>query len=64
MTGKDDVYVWMVSRIGTPINEPIIVSVQMPQNDMEDEVEALVKNSIDNMDKFCLELIAGKKRSI
>jgi len=61
-----EVYVWMLSKIGRPIDEPTVVAVQMIPNrhveigQIEKSVEAVVEHELDNIDKFCMDLAHGK----
>ena len=67
--GVKEVYVWLLSQIGRPINMPKVASAQLvlePNTRMKD-VEAPVKETIqaqlDTIDKFCMELAFGKVRT-
>jgi S-adenosylmethionine synthetase len=67
--GVKEVYVWLLSQIGRPINMPKVASAQLvlePNTRMKD-VEAPVKETIqaqlDTIDKFCMELAYGKVRT-
>jgi S-adenosylmethionine synthetase len=67
--GVKEVYVWLLSQIGRPINMPKVASAQLvlePNTRMKD-VEASVKETIqaqlDTIDKFCMELAYGKIRT-
>jgi len=67
--GVKEVYVWLLSQIGRPINMPKVASAQLvlePNTRMKD-VEAPVKETIqaqlDTIDKFCMELVYGKVRT-
>ena len=67
--GVKEVYVWLLSQIGRPINMPKVASAQLvlePNTRMKD-VEAPVKETIqaqlDTIDKFCMELAYGKMRT-
>lgn len=64
--GIKEVYVWLLSQIGKPINEPKIVSAQLvvePNTTMK-EIDKPVKETIqaelDNLDVFCKELIEDR----
>jgi S-adenosylmethionine synthetase len=58
------VYVWMVSQIGRPINEPIIIYVKHDGGELTSEITELITKEMMNLDKFCLDLASGKRRSI
>jgi S-adenosylmethionine synthetase len=60
-TGDPEVYVWMVSRIGTPINEPSIVNVHTARKVSEKNINTIVENELENIDEFCKELIFGNE---
>ncbi len=61
-----EVYVWMLSKIGRPIDQPTVVAVQMiPKRHVEiskiaKDAEAVVEYELDNIDKFCMDLAQGK----
>ncbi|MCD6483280.1 MAG: methionine adenosyltransferase [Candidatus Aenigmarchaeota archaeon] len=59
-TGKEN-YVWLLSQIGKPINEPVAVSVEVV--DLEDErpmIEEVVARNFEKLDEFISDLIKGK----
>jgi S-adenosylmethionine synthetase len=64
--GVCEVYVLMLSRIGTPINEPQVATVQiMMENgrrvkDIAGKAEAVVSRELAAINKFCVELSKGK----
>lgn len=66
VSGLREVYVWLLSQIGQPINEPKIVSVQIiPKNNLKmadaiKEIKELVKAELGNLDVFCRDLAQGK----
>lgn len=63
--GLKEIYVWLLSQIGRPINDPKIASVQLVPNpgtnirEIRPEVEAIVNAELDNINKFCYELAEG-----
>ncbi|MBS7626086.1 methionine adenosyltransferase [Candidatus Bathyarchaeota archaeon] len=66
--GLKEVYVWLLSQIGKPINEPKVVSAQLilePNISMKD-VEAPVRDTIqaelDDLETFCKNLTYGTLR--
>lgn len=65
-SGVREVYVWLLSQIGQPINEPKIASVQLilkPGTSMKEissHVEDLVSAELLNIDKFSEELAHGR----
>ena len=64
--GVREVYVWLLSEIGRPVNEPKIASVQMilepgtALKDISGKVEDLVFAELSNIDKFSSDLARGK----
>jgi S-adenosylmethionine synthetase len=66
VSGIREVYVWLLSEIGRPVNEPKIASVQLilekatNLRDVSDKVEALVASELSNIDKFSDALAHGK----
>lgn len=62
--GLNTVYVWMVSQIGRPINEPTVIYVKHNASKLNGEIKELISSEMENLDKFCLDLASGKRRSI
>jgi len=66
VSGVREVYVWLLSEIGRPVNEPKIASVQLilekgtNLRDVSDKVENLVAAELSNIDKFSDALAHGK----
>jgi len=64
--GITEVYIWLLSQIGKPINQPAIAAAQIvmkPGTCIEDvrvDVEEVVSLELENIDKFCMELAYGK----
>ncbi|MFB0557915.1 MAG: methionine adenosyltransferase [Candidatus Bathyarchaeia archaeon] len=64
--GIKETYIWLVSNIGQPINEPSVCSAQVILEDgvSIDEVTPGVKDVIahefDHLDEFCMDLALGK----
>lgn len=64
--GLEEVYVWLLSQIGKPINEPKVVSAQLvlesstAMKDINKPVRETIQAELDNLDVFCKELIEGK----
>jgi S-adenosylmethionine synthetase len=64
--GAREAYVWLLSEIGRPINEPKIASVQLvldPRTTLKEisaEVQELVYGELVNIDKFSEELAHGR----
>jgi S-adenosylmethionine synthetase len=60
--GIKEVYVWLVSQIGRPINEPalVLVKVVSDREDFEREVREEVIEEFSRLDRFCEALIRGE----
>jgi len=62
----EEVYIWLLSKIGTPIDHPAIAAAQviMKGNNHIETVKRKIKEVLDyeleNIDKFCMELAQGK----
>jgi S-adenosylmethionine synthetase len=62
----EEVYIWLLSEIGRPIDQPAIAAAQvvMTENSSLDKVknriEAVLEYELENIDKFCMELAQGK----
>ena len=62
----DEVYVWMLSQIGKPVDQPHIIAVQLA-NEKELDLKAiqprvndLIEGEMENLDKFINSLIYGR----
>lgn len=66
VAGLKEVYVWLLSQIGQPVDDPKLVSVQvtMEENTTIEEVEKsikdIVESEVENISSFVDELIRGK----
>jgi len=66
VSGVKEVYVWLLSQIGSPINEPSVVSAQIvPEDSVEIEsitklIEEVVAKEFDHLNEFCRDLAIGK----
>jgi S-adenosylmethionine synthetase len=64
--GLREIYIWLLSQIGRPINEPKVVSAQLvlePNTSMknvETPVREAIQAELDNLDVFCMDLAYGK----
>ncbi|MDI6904737.1 MAG: methionine adenosyltransferase [Candidatus Bathyarchaeia archaeon] len=62
----EEVYIWLLSRIGSPIDHPAIAAAQVimkRNNSLEKvrrEIEKVLDCELGNIDKFCMELAQGK----
>ncbi len=60
-----EVYVWLLSEIGTPIDRPQIATAQLIMKkgfagDVEEEAAEVIEKELENIRAFCMELAAGK----
>jgi S-adenosylmethionine synthetase len=65
VSGLDEVCVWMYNVIGRPVNDPKAVVVQPTvsgqlQNAEKNQINEIVESNLQNIGKFCNELISGK----
>jgi S-adenosylmethionine synthetase len=66
VTGLKEVYVWLVSKIGLPIDQPAMIATQVilkDKNYLKDvykEIEETINNQLENINKFCMDLATGK----
>lgn len=64
--GLEEVYIWLLSQIGKPVDEPAIAAAQvvMKANNSFENVKKQIKEVIDkeleNIDRFCRDLTNGK----
>ena len=62
----EEVYIWMLSRIGSPIDHPAVAAAQviMKGNNHIDrvrhEINNVLDNELENIQEFCMELAEGK----
>jgi len=64
-TGKKNT-VWLVSKIGQPVNQPALISVSVEDLDKrtEEKVKEIVGKNFSQIDSFINELILGKYRMV
>jgi len=66
VSGLKEVYVWLLSQIGQPIDSPKLVSVQtvlekgIKMKEVEKEIKNVVEAHVSNINSFVDELIKGK----
>jgi S-adenosylmethionine synthetase len=66
VNGIKETYIWLVSSIGKPINEPSVCSAQVIPDDgvrLEDlvpQIEEVIAHEFDHLDEFCNDLAHGK----
>jgi S-adenosylmethionine synthetase len=64
--GVRDVTVWMVSRIGAPVNQPLVVSAQVGLKKgyslkrISREIQELIRHELADMESFCEALAKGQ----
>ena len=64
--GVKETYIWLLSNIGQPINEPKVVSAQVILDDgvklreVSSEIEETIKHEFDHLAEFCMDLAQGK----
>jgi S-adenosylmethionine synthetase len=62
----EEVYIWLLSKIGSPIDHPAIAAAQVimkGNNSLEKtrrEISKVLDYELENIDKFCMELAQGK----
>ncbi|MEM5843635.1 MAG: methionine adenosyltransferase [Candidatus Aenigmatarchaeota archaeon] len=61
-----EVYIWLVSKIGAPIDQPTMIATQVILKEkthlknVYKEIEETINERLDNIDKFCMDLAKGK----
>jgi len=64
--GLEEVYIWLLSQIGKPINQPAIAAAQVVLksgtsiSDVRKGIKEVVNSELENIDKFCADLAQGK----
>ncbi|MEM1539117.1 MAG: methionine adenosyltransferase [Candidatus Bathyarchaeia archaeon] len=62
----EEVYIWLLSKIGQPIDQPAIAAAQVimkGNNSIEkvrQKIASIIDYELENIDKFCMELVQGK----
>ncbi len=62
----EEVYIWLLSKIGSPIDHPAVAAAQviMKGNNnlskVKREINDVLDNELENINKFCMELALGK----
>jgi S-adenosylmethionine synthetase len=60
------VYIWLLSRIGQPIDQPAVAAAQVVAeepsliDEVRSKIAAVIEYELENIDKFCMELAEGK----
>ncbi len=66
VSGVDEAYVWLLSRIGVPIDQPAIASTQLvlpattSLGDISSKVQDIMDDELSRMNEFCNDLAEGK----
>lgn len=66
VSGVEEVYIWLLSQIGKPIDQPAIASAQVVMksgNSMENvrrDIKEVIDSELENIDRFCMDLAHGK----
>jgi len=64
--GVEEVYIWLLSQIGKPIDQPAIAAAQTVMKpgttirEVQKEVEEVVNFELEHIDQFCNDLAQGK----
>jgi S-adenosylmethionine synthetase len=62
----EEVYIWLLSKIGSPIDHPAAATAQVVMkgnnhiNKVKHEINNVLDDELENIEKFCMELAAGK----
>lgn len=62
----EEAYIWLLSKIGTPIDQPTIAAAQVVMKDnnsveqVRKEIGEVLDYELENIDQFCMELAQGK----
>ncbi|MEM2911058.1 MAG: methionine adenosyltransferase [Candidatus Bathyarchaeia archaeon] len=62
----EEVYIWLLSEIGRPIDQPAIAAAQVVMkgnnslDKVKNEITEVLEYELENIDKFCTELAQGK----
>lgn len=68
VSGLEEVYVWLLSQIGVPIDQPLVVAAQVilspgtTLKDVEAEIAEVVNSELDKIQDFCMKLARGEIR--
>jgi S-adenosylmethionine synthetase len=64
--GIEEVYIWLLSQIGKPIDQPAIAAAQVVMKSgnsfehVRKEIEEVMDFELENIEKFCMDLAYGK----
>ena len=65
----EEVYIWMLSKIGSPIDHPAVAATQVIMKDnnhidkVRHEINSVLDNELENIEQFCMQLAEGKTSS-
>jgi len=68
VNGVEEVYVWLLSQIGKPIDQPLIASAQVRTEEntkieeIQEPVEEELNKQLENIKRFCNDLSKGKMK--
>ena len=66
VSGVKEIYIWLVSNIGEPINEPAVCNAQVIPSEGADlkeikpQIQEVMVYELDHLDEFCNDLATGK----
>jgi len=66
VSGIEEVYVWLLSKIGIPVDQPAIASAQLILSkttrieDVSPQTRDILDDELDRLDRFCEDLSEGK----
>jgi len=66
VSGLEEVYIWLLSQIGKPIDQPAVAAAQVVMKgsnsfkSVEKQISEVVNHELENIDKFSAELAKGK----
>jgi S-adenosylmethionine synthetase len=66
VSGLEEVYIWLLSKIGSPIDHPAVAAAQVTMkgnnhlDKVKREINDVLDNELENIEKFCMELAEGK----
>ncbi|UCC34063.1 MAG: methionine adenosyltransferase [Candidatus Bathyarchaeota archaeon] len=66
VAGLEEVYIWLLSQIGKPIDQPAIASAQVVMKkgnhftDVKHSIRDVIDSELEHIEKFCMDLAQGK----
>ena len=66
VSGLEEVYIWLLSQIGKPVDEPAIAAAQVVMKannsfgNVRKQIVEVIDEELENIDKFCRDLTNGK----